>query len=169
MWSYFLVWGLWYFCAFFMLLVFSSSPLFLPRLSIGTVQTMHWRCLRLSRCIPTVSRRTLGTHGDDRHVRTGLRSRIQWLTLVSRLREESVGSPVLPGRLYSKPLQSDTDALLGLAVLPGRLYSRPLQSDHGRSVGAAVLPGRLCSSLHNQTRKLIARGESDAIISLWWH
>ena len=27
----------------FMLLVFSSSPLFLPRLSIGTVQTMHWR------------------------------------------------------------------------------------------------------------------------------
>ena len=26
-------------------------------------------CLRVSRCIPTVSRRTLGTHGDDRHVR----------------------------------------------------------------------------------------------------
>ena len=31
---------------------------------------------------------------------------------------------------------------------------------------AAVLPGRLCSNLYNQTRKLIARGESDAIISL---
>ena len=33
----------------------------------------------------------------------------------------------------------------------------------------AVLPGRWCSSLCNQTRKLITRRESDAVISLWWH
>ena len=33
----------------------------------------------------------------------------------------------------------------------------------------AVLPVRWCSSLCNQTRKLIARRESDAVISLWWH
>ena len=81
----------------------------------------------------------------DMSARTARRcSGIQWLTLVSRLREESVGSPVLPGRLYSSlcnqtrtlcwtsrvameiafhSLRSDKDALLDLPCCQGDCVS----------------------------------------------
>ena len=132
--------GAWYFlrlCS--MLLVLSSSPMFLLRLSIGTVQTMHSHlgpgrdvCLRLSRCIPTVSRRTLGTHGDDRGS-----------TLVmldhpccqgdcfpaSAIRHgRSVGPAVLPWRLYSG-LCDLTRTLCWISRVAREIVFQPLLSD----------------------------------------
>ena len=67
---------------------------------------------------------------------------------------ESVGSPVLPGRLYSSPC-NQTRTLSWTSRVAMEIAFRSLRSDKGRSVGSAVLPGRLCSSLYNQTRKLI--------------
>ena len=109
----------------FMLLVFSSSLLCfclvfrLARCRLCTGGGPHLGpgrdvCLRLSRCISAVSRRTPGTHGDDRHVRTDCKEMLGdpvvdacepvarrecWITRVAR---ETV----------LQPLQSDTDALL---------------------------------------------------------
>ena len=130
--------GAWYFCAFccapgvlfFSFVSASSFDWHGADCAMAVVHTLVLVGMSVSVCRGA----SLQFHAElwepmvmiDMSARTARRcSGIQWLTLVSRLREESVGS--------------------------------------------AVLPGRLCSSLCNQTRKLIARGESDAIISLWWH
>ena len=133
----------------------------------------------------------------DMSARTARRcSGIQWLTLVSRLREESVGSPVLPGRLYSslcnqtrtlswisrvameivfRSLRSEKDALLDQPCWPPgnreicTLVFQPLQSDTDALLDQPCCQGDCVPAFTSQTRKLIARGESDAIISLWWH
>ena len=65
----------------------------------------------------------------DMSARTPRRcSGIQWLTFVSRLREESVGSPVLPGRLYSS-LCNQTRTLSWTGRVAMEIVFRSLRSD----------------------------------------
>ena len=112
-------------------------------------------CFRLLRCIPTVSRRTLGPHGDDRHVRTDC--------------EEMLGHPVVDAcepverrecwiicvarETVFQPLQSDTDALLDQPCCQGDC-TPAFAIRHGRCFGPAVLPLRLYSGLCDLTRTL---------------
>ena len=76
---------------------------------------------------------------------------IPWLTLVSRLHEESVGSTALPGRLYSS-VCNQTRTLSWISRVAGEIVFQPLQSDTDAllheesamqlflSVGSDVLP-----------------------------
>ena len=156
MWSSILVWGFGMFLRLcFMLLVFSSSPLFLLRLSIGTVQTMHWRWsttfFLVGMSVSVCRDASLQFHAEhwELMVMIGdpvvdacepVARRECWITRVAR---ETV----------FQPLQSDTDALLDQPCCQGDC-TPALAIRHGRSLGPAVLPWRLHSGLCDLTRTL---------------
>ena len=185
MWGSILVWGLGILAPIFVASA-SSFSAFIWRCKLYTGGGPHLGagrdvCLRLSRCIPTVSRRTLGPHGDHRHVRTDCEEMLggPMVDACEPVAQESIGSPVLPRRLYSSlcnqtqtlcwssrlareivfwPLQSDTDALLNQPCclgdyIPGEIVFQPLQSDTDARCAKSVRCSYFC---------LVARGQTES-------